>query len=173
MVATHALARAVLHLCSTPMFESDTADDHGRPNCARYYFLDPGAQHFVADWDQAVTITTALLRAEAGRSQAPSQPGGHPYRPPSTSLRRSCRPREQGIRHRRLTPVTVPGGWPYAEAVARSRPRDAGPTCARGPRREPAARVRCSPTSAVRCSLTSARADAACRTGRARGGLAL
>ncbi|MFF2569071.1 hypothetical protein [Streptomyces sp. NPDC058084] len=29
--------------------------------------LDPGAQHFVADWGQAVTITTPLLRAEAGR----------------------------------------------------------------------------------------------------------
>ncbi|MFJ9576283.1 hypothetical protein ACIRQF_07865 [Streptomyces sp. NPDC101191] len=25
--------------------------------------LDPGAQHFVADWGQAVTIATALLRA--------------------------------------------------------------------------------------------------------------
>ncbi|MFE3127832.1 helix-turn-helix domain-containing protein [Streptomyces hydrogenans] len=63
IVATNALARAVL----SPMFHSDTADDQGRPNCARYYFLDPGARHFVADWDQAVTITTALLRAEAGR----------------------------------------------------------------------------------------------------------
>ncbi|MFB7864759.1 hypothetical protein [Streptomyces sp. NPDC056069] len=63
IVATHAVARAVL----SPMFDSDTADDHGRPNCARYYFLDPGAQHVVADWGQAVTITTAPLRAEPGR----------------------------------------------------------------------------------------------------------
>ncbi|MFG3532255.1 helix-turn-helix domain-containing protein [Streptomyces sp. NPDC047917] len=63
IVATNALARAVL----SPMFDSDTADDRGRPNFARYYFLDPGAQDFVANWDQAVTITAALLRAEAGR----------------------------------------------------------------------------------------------------------
>ncbi|MFF0465545.1 MmyB family transcriptional regulator [Streptomyces mexicanus] len=63
IVASNALARAVL----SPRFTSDTVDGHGRPNCARYFFLDPGAQHFVADWDRAVTITTALLRAEAGR----------------------------------------------------------------------------------------------------------
>ncbi|MGW5657827.1 helix-turn-helix domain-containing protein [Streptomyces humi] len=63
IIATNALARATL----SPMFNSDTVDSCGRPNWARYYFLDPGAQHFVADWDQALTITAALLRAEAGR----------------------------------------------------------------------------------------------------------
>ncbi|MGW1514318.1 helix-turn-helix domain-containing protein [Streptomyces sp. NPDC002394] len=63
IVAANALARAVL----SPMFDSDTVDDRGRPNCARYFFLDPGARDFVADWDQAVTLTAALLRAEAGR----------------------------------------------------------------------------------------------------------
>lgn len=63
IIATNALARATL----SPMFNSDTVDSCGRPNWARYYFLDPGAQHFVVDWDQALTLTAALLRAEAGR----------------------------------------------------------------------------------------------------------
>lgn len=63
IVAANTLARAVL----SPVFDSDTGDDRGRPNFARYYFLDPAAKDFVADWDQAVTITAALLRAEAGR----------------------------------------------------------------------------------------------------------
>ncbi|MFD8869127.1 MULTISPECIES: helix-turn-helix domain-containing protein [unclassified Streptomyces] len=63
IVATNALARALF----SPMFDSQTVDDRGRPSFARYYFLDPGSHHFVADWDQAATTTAALLRAEAGR----------------------------------------------------------------------------------------------------------
>jgi transcriptional regulator with XRE-family HTH domain len=63
VIAANHLGRA-LH---APMFESDTADRHGRANLARYHFLDPGAQHFFVDWDQAATVTVALLRTEAGR----------------------------------------------------------------------------------------------------------
>ncbi|MFE5909563.1 helix-turn-helix domain-containing protein [Streptomyces wedmorensis] len=63
IVATNALARALF----SPVFDSPTADERRLPNFARYYFLDPGSHHFVADWDQAVALTAALLRAEAGR----------------------------------------------------------------------------------------------------------
>lgn len=63
IVAANPLARA-LH---APMFDSDTADKHGRPNIARFIFLDPGAQQFYVDWDHATVTTAALLRAEAGR----------------------------------------------------------------------------------------------------------
>ncbi|MEU6351421.1 helix-turn-helix transcriptional regulator [Streptomyces sp. NPDC047072] len=63
IVAANPLARA-LH---KPIFDSDTTDRHGRPNIARYIFLDPGSRHFFVDWDQAARITAALLRAEAGR----------------------------------------------------------------------------------------------------------
>ncbi|MFE2067637.1 helix-turn-helix transcriptional regulator [Streptomyces sp. NPDC059467] len=63
IVATNALTRALF----TPMFDSPTVDGRGRVNFARYYFLDPGARHFVEDWDSAADVTTALLRTEAGR----------------------------------------------------------------------------------------------------------
>ncbi|KDN75789.1 XRE family transcriptional regulator [Streptomyces olindensis] len=63
VIAHNALARA-LH---TPVFDSPTTDRHGRPNIARYIFLDPGARDFFVDWDAATAATTALLRAEAGR----------------------------------------------------------------------------------------------------------
>jgi transcriptional regulator with XRE-family HTH domain len=63
MVASNALARA-LH---APMFDSPTVDKHGRPNFARYFFLDPGSKHFFADWTGGADATTALLRAESGR----------------------------------------------------------------------------------------------------------
>ncbi|WP_280276392.1 helix-turn-helix transcriptional regulator [Nocardia wallacei] len=63
VVAGNALARA-LH---APMFDSATIDPRGRPNIARYVFLDPGAHDFFVDWDAAGNATAALLRAEAGR----------------------------------------------------------------------------------------------------------
>ena len=63
IIASNPLARA-LH---APVFDSDTTDTHGRPNIARYIFLDPGAHHFFVDWDGAASATAALLRAEAGR----------------------------------------------------------------------------------------------------------
>ncbi|WOT34547.1 helix-turn-helix transcriptional regulator [Streptomyces coeruleorubidus] len=63
IVATNALARALF----APLFDSETTAQRGRPNFARYWFLDRGAPDFVADWDGALGATVALLRAEAGR----------------------------------------------------------------------------------------------------------
>ncbi|MFI9170836.1 helix-turn-helix transcriptional regulator [Streptomyces lincolnensis] len=63
IVATNALARALF----APMFHSRTVDERGRPNFARYYFLDDGSHAFLDDWDTAADISVALLRAEAGR----------------------------------------------------------------------------------------------------------
>ncbi|GAA1031523.1 MULTISPECIES: helix-turn-helix transcriptional regulator [Amycolatopsis] len=63
LVARNPLARALY----APMFDSATVDQRGRPNIARYIFLDPGAHYFFVDWDAAGNATAALLRAEAGR----------------------------------------------------------------------------------------------------------
>ncbi|MBE1577700.1 helix-turn-helix transcriptional regulator [Amycolatopsis roodepoortensis] len=63
IIAGNPLGRA-LH---SPLFDSTTTDKHGRPNVARYIFLDPGAQDFFVDWDAAAVATAALVRAEAGR----------------------------------------------------------------------------------------------------------
>ncbi|WP_328767076.1 helix-turn-helix transcriptional regulator [Streptomyces sp. NBC_00286] len=63
IVSANALARALF----SPLFSSETVDERGRPNFARYWFLDRGAPDFVADWDAAANITVALLRVEAGR----------------------------------------------------------------------------------------------------------
>jgi len=63
VVASNPLARA-LH---APMFDSATIDRRGRPNIARYVFLDLGAHDFFVDWDAAGNATAAMLRAEAGR----------------------------------------------------------------------------------------------------------
>ncbi|MEV5104092.1 helix-turn-helix transcriptional regulator [Streptomyces massasporeus] len=63
MVATNALARALF----APMIDSAVTSERGRPNFARFYFLERGSHEFVDDWDAAAKITVALLRAEAGR----------------------------------------------------------------------------------------------------------
>lgn len=63
VVASNALARALL----APVFDSPTVDERGRPNLARYIFLDDGSRDFFVDWQAAGTATAALLRAEAGR----------------------------------------------------------------------------------------------------------
>lgn len=63
IVANNPLARALF----APMFDSNTTDRRGRPNFARYIFLDPDSRHFFVDWDKAAGVTAALLRAEAGR----------------------------------------------------------------------------------------------------------
>ncbi|MEV5302966.1 MmyB family transcriptional regulator [Amycolatopsis methanolica] len=65
VVAGNPLARALL----APMFDSATAAQRGRPNLARYIFLDPGAQDFFVGWDAAGAATAALLRAEVGRER--------------------------------------------------------------------------------------------------------
>ncbi|WP_051795104.1 hypothetical protein [Kibdelosporangium aridum] len=56
VVASNPLAWA-LH---APVFESETTGKRGRPNIARYIFLDPRARQFFVGWE----ATAALLRAE-------------------------------------------------------------------------------------------------------------
>lgn len=63
IVARNALARALF----APMFAGATVDRRGRPNIARFTFLDPAAQDFYVDWDAACVATAALLRAEVAR----------------------------------------------------------------------------------------------------------
>ncbi|GAA4248339.1 helix-turn-helix transcriptional regulator [Dactylosporangium darangshiense] len=63
VIASNPLARALY----APMFDSATIDKRGRPNIARYIFLDPAAHDFFVDWDAAGNATAALLRAEAAR----------------------------------------------------------------------------------------------------------
>ncbi|WP_431198097.1 MmyB family transcriptional regulator [Leifsonia xyli] len=71
IVASNAVARALF----APMFRSETVDRAGRPNIARYAFLDPGARRFFVDWEAAGSSTVALLRAEIARD-----PGDRPLR---------------------------------------------------------------------------------------------
>jgi transcriptional regulator with XRE-family HTH domain len=63
IVATNALARALF----APLFDSPVVGARGRPNFARYWFLDDDSHDFAADWDAAAATTAALLRAEVGR----------------------------------------------------------------------------------------------------------
>ncbi|GHB11061.1 transcriptional regulator [Streptomyces clavifer] len=63
IVAGNALTRALF----APMFNSFTTDERGRPNFARYHFLDRGSHDFFDDWQSAAKTTVAVLRAEAGR----------------------------------------------------------------------------------------------------------
>jgi transcriptional regulator with XRE-family HTH domain len=63
VIAGNPLARALY----APMFRSAIVDRRGRPNIARYIFLDPGARDFFVDWAAAGNATAALLRAEAAR----------------------------------------------------------------------------------------------------------
>lgn len=62
VISSNALGRA-LH---APMFNSPTAID-GKPNFARYHFLDEHSHDFFVDWEAGAAATVALLRAEAGR----------------------------------------------------------------------------------------------------------
>jgi transcriptional regulator with XRE-family HTH domain len=54
------LGRAVF----APVFRNPT----GRPNLARFVFLDPASQDFYRDWEQLAEDVVALLRTEAGRN---------------------------------------------------------------------------------------------------------
>ncbi|MGO4432051.1 helix-turn-helix transcriptional regulator [Paenarthrobacter sp. RAF9] len=63
IVASNALGRA-LH---AQMFASETTTANGRPNFARFHFLDPASRDFYIDWEAGAAATAALLRAEAGR----------------------------------------------------------------------------------------------------------
>jgi hypothetical protein len=57
VVGANLLARAMF----APLFESDP------PNLARFIFLDPRARNFFGDWDQACSLTAAMLRYAVGR----------------------------------------------------------------------------------------------------------
>jgi hypothetical protein len=57
IVAANVLGRALF----APHFES------GRPNMARFTFLDSRAPHFYQDWPMACSLTAATLRFEAGK----------------------------------------------------------------------------------------------------------
>jgi hypothetical protein len=48
----------------SPVFQGSA----GRPNLARFVFLDPAAHDFYRDWEQLAEDVVALLRGEAGRS---------------------------------------------------------------------------------------------------------
>lgn len=62
VLASNPLARAVFE----PLFRGAV----GRPNLARFIFLDPASQEFYRDWEQLAEDVAALLRGEVGR---------HPY----------------------------------------------------------------------------------------------
>lgn len=49
------------------LYSDMVADPSGRPNHARFAFLDARAHDFYVDWDRAANDTVAILRAEAGR----------------------------------------------------------------------------------------------------------
>ncbi|MET7479122.1 hypothetical protein ABZT17_32830 [Streptomyces sp. NPDC005648] len=56
IVASNALARALL----SPVFGSPTTDRRGRPDFARFWFLDEDSHDFVDDWDGAAYSPTSL-----------------------------------------------------------------------------------------------------------------
>ena len=60
LLATNFLGRA--------MYSDLLADPSGKPNFARFTFLDSAARRFYPDWDFFADITVAMLRTEAGRS---------------------------------------------------------------------------------------------------------
>ena len=62
VVAANALGRALF----APLLASPTTGA-GRPNHARFIFLDPRSSDFWIEWEQAADNSVAALRAEAGR----------------------------------------------------------------------------------------------------------
>lgn len=62
VVAANRLGRALF----APLFHSPTAGT-GRPNHARFIFLDPRSRDFWIEWEEAADNSVAALRAEAGR----------------------------------------------------------------------------------------------------------
>lgn len=61
VLAANELGRALY----SPLYEQ--ADVGGRPNSARFLFLDPAASEFFFDYDKVLNDCVAFLRAEAGR----------------------------------------------------------------------------------------------------------
>jgi transcriptional regulator with XRE-family HTH domain len=62
VVASNGLGRALF----APLFASPTTGT-GRPNHARFIFLDPRSCDFWIEWEEAADNSVAALRAEAGR----------------------------------------------------------------------------------------------------------
>ena len=50
------------------LYSGVLADPSGKPNFARFTFLDPAARRFYPDWDFFADISVANLRTEAGRN---------------------------------------------------------------------------------------------------------
>jgi len=61
VLAANELGRALY----SPLYEQ--ADAGGKPNSARFLFLDPAASEFFVDYDKVLNDCVAFLRAEAGR----------------------------------------------------------------------------------------------------------
>ncbi|MFF9340788.1 hypothetical protein ACF1CG_13750 [Streptomyces sp. NPDC014773] len=66
VIARNALGRA-LH---APMFDSPTTEERGRPDFARYHFLDAGSHDLFVDRDAGAAHTVSLLRAGAAHTVA-------------------------------------------------------------------------------------------------------
>jgi transcriptional regulator with XRE-family HTH domain len=64
ILAANQLGRALY----APVFDSPLFARRGPVNTARFCFLDPAAQDFWVDWDQAAGDSVSFLRSEAGRS---------------------------------------------------------------------------------------------------------
>ena len=56
-------ANTLGHALYSPVFE----DPSGRPNMARFIFLNPRASDFLPDWERIANDAVAILRAAAGR----------------------------------------------------------------------------------------------------------
>ena len=76
MTATRPVLFSVLTVVSSFALKSwgwfhcrtDRRDLRGRPNSARFTFLDPAAQEFFFDWEKVAKDLVATLRSQAGRN---------------------------------------------------------------------------------------------------------
>jgi transcriptional regulator with XRE-family HTH domain len=64
ILAANQLGRALY----SPLFDSPLFAERGPVNSARFCFLDPAAEEFFVDWDQAADDSVAFFRSEVGRS---------------------------------------------------------------------------------------------------------
>ncbi|WP_225647312.1 MmyB family transcriptional regulator [Streptomyces solaniscabiei] len=76
-VVAHNVLGRTLH---APMVDSPTTDQHGRPDFARYHFLDDGSRDFRSLW---VAHEVRIRRAGVKRLRPP--PGGGAHRPAELS----------------------------------------------------------------------------------------
>lgn len=64
ILAANELGRALY----SPVFDSPLFADRVQVNTARFCFLDPAAEEFFVNWDQAANDVVAFIRSEIGRS---------------------------------------------------------------------------------------------------------